>query len=110
MAIALVSLTLKGFGVGVGGSEGMVVLLPLHATRKPVSTRTNKLQMMPRIFKERFLSYSQIPGTQSMGITSTTIYLLSISLLTFLRIPPYLRNEMSTICQKIFRKLRNIPR
>jgi hypothetical protein len=82
MTIALVSLTLRGFGVGVGGSEGMAVLLPLHATRMPVSTRTNKLQLMPRVIKESFLSCGFLDGPQPKkicGVTSATIHLPSIS-------------------------------
>ena len=82
MAIALVSLTLKGLGVGVGRSEGVVVLFPLHATRIPVSTRTNKSQVMSRVFKERFLSYGSLDGPLPRaiyGVTSATIHLPSIS-------------------------------
>ena len=100
MTIALVSLTLRDFGVevGVGGSEGMAVLLPLHATRMPVSTRTNKLHVMPRVFKERFLSYGSLDGPLPRTIyrvTSATIYLPSISFMAEMKYPIFLSPKLS---------------
>src|SRR6266446_982779 len=72
-AVALVSLTLKDFGVGVAGCEGaMVVLLPLHATSRLVSSRTNKEQGRRSAFKERLLS----SGSHCRSLTMIVIRML----------------------------------